>query len=85
VIRIKDEILASKEEKDCRVLKHLLSYLKYQFGEKVAGIDYRERRNGERINNWEADVEILHHIHYCLADWYLSNNSLSMINRCKLS
>jgi hypothetical protein len=59
VIRIKDEILASKKGKDCRVLKHLLSYLEYQFGEKVAGIDYRERGNGEQIKNWEAEVEIL--------------------------
>jgi hypothetical protein len=48
VIRIKDEVLAYKG-KDCRVFEHLLSYLEYQFGEKVAGIDYRERGNGERI------------------------------------
>jgi hypothetical protein len=47
VIRIKNEILTSKKGKNCRVLEHLLSYLEYQFGEKVAGIDYRERENGE--------------------------------------
>jgi hypothetical protein len=53
VIRIKDEILVSKGGKDPRVLEHLLSYLEYQFGERVAGIDYRERGYGERIRNWD--------------------------------
>ena len=62
VIRIKDEVLTSKKGKNCRVLKHLLSYLEYQFGGKVAGIDYRERGNGERISNWEVEVLILYNI-----------------------
>jgi hypothetical protein len=85
VIRIKDEVLTSKKGKNCRVLKHLLSYLEYQFGGKVAGIDYRERSNGERINNWEGEVEILRTIDGHLADFYLHNNSLSMISRCEMS
>jgi tetratricopeptide (TPR) repeat protein len=85
VIRIKDEVLTSKKGRDCRVLEHLLSYLEYQFGEKVAGIDYRERSNGERINNWKVEVEILRAIYGQLTEFYLHDNSLSMIIRCEMS
>jgi hypothetical protein len=84
-IRIKDEVLTSKKGKDCRVLEHLLSYLEYQFGGKVIGIDYRESGNRERTNNWKVEVEILHDIYDSLVFLYLSNNSLSMINRCEMS
>jgi hypothetical protein len=85
VVRIKGEVLTSKKGKDCRVLEHLLSYLEYQFGEKVAGIDYRERGNGERINNWEVEVEILENIYSQLSDLHLQNHSMSMISRDKMS
>jgi hypothetical protein len=85
VIRIKDEVLTSKKGKDCRVLEHLLSYLEDQFGEKVAGIDYRERSNGERVNNWKVEVEILHTIYGQLTKLYHHNNLLSMIIRCEMS
>jgi hypothetical protein len=78
VIRIKDEISASKKGKDCRVLEHLLSYLEYQFGQKVAGIDYRERKSSERI-------EILQDIYSQLADLYLHNSSISMISCYEMS
>jgi hypothetical protein len=85
VIGIKDEILASKKENDVRVLVHLLSYLVHQFGEKVAGIDYRERVDGERVSNWEVEIEILQETHCRLADLYDRNNSLSMIRRNEMS
>jgi hypothetical protein len=85
VIRIMDEVLTSKKGKDCRVLEHLLSYLEYQFGEKVTGIDYRERSNGERINNWKVEVEILYAIYFQLTDLYIHNNLLSMTIRCEMS
>jgi hypothetical protein len=85
VIQIKNEILASKKGSDVRVLVHLLSYLEYQFGGKVAGIDYRERIDGERVSNWEVEIEILQETHCCLADLYDQNNSLSMIRRNEMS
>jgi hypothetical protein len=76
VIQIKDEILASKKKNDIRVLKHLLSYLEYQFGEKVEAIDYRERADGERISNWKVEIEILHYICVRLAKFYSANDLL---------
>jgi hypothetical protein len=80
VIRINYEILISKRGEDSRVLKHLLSYLEHQFGERVAGIDYCERRDGERISNWEVEVVILNNIYRRLGKLYLHNYSLSMMS-----
>jgi hypothetical protein len=85
VIRIKDEVLISITGKDFRVLEHLLPYLEYQFGEKVAVIDYRERENGERINNWEIEDEKLPNIYGQLVNSYLQNHSLSTICRFEIS
>jgi hypothetical protein len=85
VIRIKNEILILKKEKDPRVLGHLLSYLEHQFGEKITGIDYRERGNGERISNWEVEVMVLYYICSRLADLRLHDNSMSMISCHKMS
>ncbi len=85
VIRIKDEVLTSKKGKNCRVLKHLLSYLEYQFGEQVAGIDYRERGDGERISNWNVEIEILHNTYTRLAKLYSQNDSLILVRRDEMS
>jgi tetratricopeptide (TPR) repeat protein len=85
VIRIKDEILISKKGKDVRVLQHLLSYLEHQFGEKITGIDYRERGNGERISNWEVEVLILSDIYIRLADLYHHDSSMSVMSSYEIS
>jgi tetratricopeptide (TPR) repeat protein len=85
VIRIKDEILISIKGKDPRVLQHLLSYLEHQFGEKITGIDYCERGNGERISNWEVEVMILHDIYSRLGNLYVHDSSMSMIRRCEMN
>jgi tetratricopeptide (TPR) repeat protein len=55
-IQIIYEILVSN---NARVLEHLLSYADYQFGQHVAGRDYRERPDGQRIPNWKIDINIL--------------------------
>jgi hypothetical protein len=76
VIQIMDEVLASKKGSDVRMFEHLVSYLEYQFGEKVAGIDYRERVDGGRISNWEIEIEILHRVYSRLPMLYSQNKSL---------
>mmetsp|Transcript_3129 Transcript_3129/g.3277 ORF Transcript_3129/g.3277 Transcript_3129/m.3277 type:complete len:468 (+) Transcript_3129:190-1593(+) len=68
-----------------RLLEHLLSYAEYQFGEKVTGKDYREREDGERIDNWTVDLNFLHEINKRLAETYRTNASLSNIVRDNLS
>jgi tetratricopeptide (TPR) repeat protein len=85
VIRILNEVSLSKKWNDVRVLEHTLQYLDYQFGKKVAGIDYRERGDGERISNWVAEVKILYGVTSRLAGLYLQNESLSMIIRNEMS
>jgi hypothetical protein len=85
VIRINHEILSSKKGEDVRILEHLLSYLEYQFGEQVAGIDYRERGDGERISNWNVEIEILHNTYTRLAKLYSQNDSLILVRRDEMS
>jgi hypothetical protein len=85
VLLLTDEILASTKVNDCRVLEHLISYLDYQFGEKVRGIDYRERANGEQITNWAVEVLTIHHFTSRLADLYFRNHSMSMMSRNEMS
>jgi hypothetical protein len=84
LIRIKDEIIASRKGNDIWILEHLVLYLENQFGTKVVGIDYRARENGEHISNWEVETEILHST--CrLTALYQVNYSLSMIRRDEMS
>jgi hypothetical protein len=84
VLQTKDEMLASKKRNDIRVLEHLLSYLEYQFGTKVAGIDHRERADGERISNWDVEIEILHKIYCPLVELCMENSSLALISRYEM-
>jgi hypothetical protein len=81
VTRLIDEIGNSKKEKDVRILGHLLSYAEYQFGKGVPGKHYREREDGDRISNWNVEIEILNECITMLADFYGQNVSLSNIDR----
>jgi hypothetical protein len=69
VVQFIEEIRDEKFEKKVlciRVLKHLISYAEYQFGSRVPGKDYRERENGERIDNWTVEIQILMYHLECL-------------------
>jgi hypothetical protein len=81
VTRLINELLASKKGNECRVLEHLLSFAEHQFGKVVTGKDYRERDDGERISNWEVDIEIFNRILKRLVDLSMQNSSLSNLNR----
>jgi hypothetical protein len=76
-----DGILASNKGNDVRVLEHLLSYADYQFGQHVAGGEYRERSDGQCIANWEVDINILLNISTRIIDIHVTNLSLSNIIR----
>jgi tetratricopeptide (TPR) repeat protein len=69
----------AKKVSDVRILCHLLSYAEFQFGDRVLGKAYRERENGERISNWDAEVVGLHSIHERVIAIYLKDTSLSQI------
>jgi hypothetical protein len=80
VFQITNEILESKKGNQARILKHLLSYAEYQFGNKTPGKGYREKGNGDRISDWKVDVLILNDINRKLANLYDQDYSLGTIN-----
>eukprot|EP00596_Hydrurales_sp_CCMP1899_P008774 CAMPEP_0119037738 /NCGR_PEP_ID=MMETSP1177-20130426/6223_1 /TAXON_ID=2985 /ORGANISM="Ochromonas sp, Strain CCMP1899" /LENGTH=347 /DNA_ID=CAMNT_0006999371 /DNA_START=296 /DNA_END=1340 /DNA_ORIENTATION=- len=80
--RVIKEILASNKGNDIRVLEHLLSYADNQFGQHVEGRDYRERTDGQRIdNNWDVDIDTLLKISNSMININYRNLSLSPIIR----
>jgi hypothetical protein len=64
-----------------RVLLHLLSYAKHQFGDRISDKDYRERQNGERIQNLEVEIKNFIPIYSDLAFLYGKDKSLNMAAR----
>jgi hypothetical protein len=78
-----DETLASNKANNVRVLDHLLSYADYQFGQHVAGSKYRERSDGQRIDNWDVEIDILFLISKKISNIYVANPSLSTMIRDK--
>jgi hypothetical protein len=83
VVRVIEEIREERPKKiqlDIRVLKYLISYAEHQFGNRVTGRAYRERKNGEHIDNWNVEIEIVIPIYGDLVDVYRRDESLSMID-----
>jgi hypothetical protein len=81
VVRLIREILNEdfkKGELEGRVLKHLISYAEYQFGTRVPLRVYRERKNGETIDNWTVEIKMIH-IYSNLIDFYTEDESLGMV------
>jgi tetratricopeptide (TPR) repeat protein len=80
VLRVILEILQgipSNEQLEVRVLGHLLSYAEHQFGDRILGKSYRERGNGERIDNWRVEIGLLVRIYSDLIVIYIEDESLS--------
>jgi hypothetical protein len=82
VVRLIKEILNEdfkKAELKVTVLKQLVAYAEYQFGNQVPLRVYRERENGETIDNWTVEIKMLIHIYNDLANFYIGDESLGMI------
>jgi tetratricopeptide (TPR) repeat protein len=69
----------NKEQADTRVLEHLILYGEHQFGKRVTGKAYRERRSGERMDNLNADVYIMCQLCRDLDNIFERNESRSLI------
>jgi tetratricopeptide (TPR) repeat protein len=76
---IREEIPKKNKQLKLRVLRHLLSYADHQFGDRILGKSYRERGNGERIDNWSVELGILVPIHSDLIVTYKEDESLGMM------
>lgn len=67
---------------EIRILKHLISYAEFQFGDRIQGESYRKKHNGECISNWDVDVNYLLPIHDICLQIYETDEcgrSLSMM------
>jgi hypothetical protein len=53
----------------------LISYAEHQLGDRVPGKYFLRRGNGERINNWRAEMEILIPICFDLVSRYMGQDS----------
>jgi hypothetical protein len=78
VVRIIKEIGSAKGT-NVRILEHLLSYAEHQFGKEIPGLGYRKRKDGERISNFEVDIDLLNYIYTLLASNYDQSSSFSTI------
>jgi hypothetical protein len=84
VTRVIKEMINERQKKmdlDIRFLNHLISYAGHQFGDRIPGKDYRERANGDRIYNWDAEIGNLIPTYSELVDAYGRDESLSTIDR----
>jgi hypothetical protein len=83
VSRLIQEIICDdksiKRELFGRVITHLILHAEHQFGDRVLGKDYRERENGERINNYEVEIEQLIRMYITLTDYYSQDKSLGYL------
>jgi hypothetical protein len=64
---------------DARVLRHVLAYAQFQYGERIPGKTYRQRGNGERIDNYRVEIDILIFISRILINAYQKDKSLASI------
>jgi hypothetical protein len=87
VIQLIEETLDEdfkKVELKGRVLKQLISYAEYQFGNRVPLRVYRERDNGETIDNSTVEIDNLILIYSSLTNFYFEDESLSLVSSSNL-
>jgi hypothetical protein len=83
VVQVIDEILESPNQirNKKRIVGHVISFVEFQFGERLPGKSYRERNNGEQISNWTVEIEILCQIYDSLIRIYDDYISLDQMNK----
>jgi tetratricopeptide (TPR) repeat protein len=67
--------------RNIRVLKELLKFAEFQFGNRIPGKAYRQRGNSERIDNYQVEINIMIPIYQSLVDIHSQETSLSLIDR----
>jgi hypothetical protein len=84
VVQLIQEINLERPKKvhlELRVLEYLIAYAEHQFGDRVEGISYRERKNNDRMDNWDVELVILLSIYSNITSAYARDDSLSIIAR----
>jgi len=67
-----------------RILSHLLCYAEFQFGERVAGKAYRQRGNGEKIDNLTVEIRVVISIYRSFLSVYDRDTLLNQVDRDNL-
>jgi tetratricopeptide (TPR) repeat protein len=69
--------------RNVRVLDHLLHYVEFQVGKRIPGKSYRQMgiSLGERIDNWEFEIDIMLQIYLMSLSVYVTDKSLSLIGK----
>lgn len=81
VIKMIFNELPKKQDLEVRVLRDLLTYAEHQFGYRVEGISYRDRGNGDCMDNWTVEPVILSSIYSNIVSAYVRDESLSIVAR----
>jgi hypothetical protein len=76
VIKMYDEV---KGAGNIRVLKHVLAYTEFQFGERIPRKSYREHLNGDQLNNFKVEIDCLLPTIFGITGFY-SNEPLDLKN-----
>lgn len=53
-----------------RIMIHTLSFARHHFGDRIIGKSYHESVNGDRINNWRVEIEIIEKCSFAIGDRY---------------
>jgi hypothetical protein len=56
---------------------HAFSYAAHEFGNRVEGMAYRERVNGERISNFDVEIANLIPLHRSFTEIHIGDRSLN--------
>lgn len=75
------EMLKPANHNNRRLLEHLLSYSEFQFGDRIPLRTYRERGDGQRLENWNVEIENLVPILTLLIVIFIEDESLSEQDR----
>eukprot|EP00596_Hydrurales_sp_CCMP1899_P006824 CAMPEP_0119035792 /NCGR_PEP_ID=MMETSP1177-20130426/3018_1 /TAXON_ID=2985 /ORGANISM="Ochromonas sp, Strain CCMP1899" /LENGTH=395 /DNA_ID=CAMNT_0006994563 /DNA_START=262 /DNA_END=1449 /DNA_ORIENTATION=+ len=68
-----------------RLLVHLICYAEHQFGDRVVGKSYRKRGEGERMENWIVEIDVIILIYLDLINLYVDDQGLGLFNRANLN
>jgi hypothetical protein len=79
VVQIINEILDAS--RNVRVLEQLYRYAELQFGDRIAGETYRQRKDSDRIDNFKVEIDVLIPIYRSLVNVYIKDTSLSAMDR----
>jgi hypothetical protein len=74
-----------EKQPDTKILLHLISYAEYQFGDRVPGNEVYRERDGERVDNWQIEIELLHPLYNSMVNIYVADDSISKIATNNLS